>query len=175
MNPFVIRTAAPFGYLFVGLVLLSVGLLGLALLARGLWRRRYRQAGFGLCVGLFVAYVLWVNVAEGNALELNPQVSAATLSGRWMHGDAVLVLRSNGRYECRGAAECESVGVLGSWTYKDYDVTLVSTHSSTAQDFLAGARYRVVSYNGALRLASPIDDDPDMWDGNFFWSANPQT
>ena len=60
----------------------------------------------------------------------------------------------------RGAGECSALGRAGTWAREaDYNVALRPTIAD------APVRYRVVRYHGRLRLAHPIDDDPDLWDG----------
>src|SRR4051812_18563645 len=172
MNPLVIRTAFPLGYLFAGIVLLALAAGGLVLVVQGIRRNRGRRVALGAAIMLFVAYVVWVNNQADQSLELNPVVTAQSLSGRWVNRDAALLLRPAGRYECTGPSPCVGLGSAGAWSRQgDFDVRLEPDHpATTAAGSVAGVRYRVVSYDGELRLASPIDHEPDVWDGRFFWS-----
>lgn len=168
MSPFVIRTAVPFGYLIAYGALLGLGVLGLVWLVGGVRRRRAGRALFGALAAGVAGYVLWVNEAEGRALDLNPSLGAPEqLVGAWRgDADAVLTLAADGAYRCAGAGECRALGRVGTWARAgDFDVALRPAAAGGAGASGRVARYRVVAYRGRLRLAHPIDDDPDSWDG----------
>ena len=162
MNPLVVRTAFPFGYLLAFGALLGLGVLGLALLAAGARRRRPGWALVGALATAFAGYVFWVNVSEGDALDLSPPITApGQLAGRWAGtGGAALELTADGAYRCAGGGECEALGRAGTWARQaDNNVAFRPVTAGPA------IRYRVVRYHGRLRLAHPFEEDPDLWDG----------
>ena len=162
MSPFYITTALPFGYLLAYGALLGLAALGLRLLVAGTRRRRPGRVVVGAALAAFAGYVLWVNQTEGGALDLNPRVTATgQLAGRWAGtGGAALELSAAGAFRCTGGGECAEVGRAGTWVRDgDFGVALRPTGAP------GEARYRVVRFRGRLRLAHPIDGDPDLWDG----------
>jgi len=171
MNPLVIRTAAPFGYLVVFAALFAAGFIGLCLVVFGLLSRRSSSVTGGAALTFFIAYVFWVNIAVDRDLDLNPRVAGMeALSGTWVYGSAVLDLTSDGNYRCRGGGERLRLGDHGVWVIvENTDIAFRSTATGP------GPRYRIVSYRRHLRLAHPIDDDPDLWDGVLLFEQTPPT
>ena len=162
MSPFYITTALPFGYLLTYGALLGLAALGVRWAAAGIRRRRPRRTAVGAALAVFAGYVLWVNQTEGEALDLSPRgAGPGQLAGRWAGaGGATLELSAAGTWRCTGGGECAEVGRAGTWVRDgDFDIALRPAGAP------GEARYRVVRFRGRLRLAHPIDGDPDEWDG----------
>ena len=163
MNPLVIRTGAPFGYLFAYLIVMGGLIIGLALFATGLRRRHRGRAAMGAIVIAFLVYVVVVNIDEEDALDMNPVVRDATvLAGYWTGShDVRLMLAADGSYRCVGYGECLRTTNTGTWDIRtgSHDIELHPSGSA-----VPNVVYTVVRYRGQLRLAHQIDD-PDVWDG----------
>lgn len=162
MNPLVVRTGMPFGYLvaFLGIIALLAG--GLAVTVVAL---RGRPARLGLAVAgvlstAFAILVLVVNVRAEDDLDLAPLITAeGSLFGAWQGGAARLVLNPDGTYDCSGRTKCGPLRTGGRWSRSgDFDIRFNSGQSSVT--------YHVVRYKGAFRLIE-MDGDPDLWDGSF--------
>jgi hypothetical protein len=108
MYPFVIRTAIPFGYLLAYGFLVGLVVVGIGLFATGIRRRTAKLAVVGALALGCAGYVVAVNIAEDDALDMNPSYGGgAALAGRWVGNDrTTLVLAPNGTYRCTGKGEC---------------------------------------------------------------------
>lgn len=163
MNPFVIRTAVPFGYLLAYGFLLGLVVVGIGLFATGIRRRTAKLAAVGALALGCAGYVVAVNIAEDDALDMNPSYgSGAALAGRWVGNDrTTLVLAPNGTYRCTGKGECLTLTSAGAWQAISGSHEVEFRSSSSSSSSLV---YSIVSYRGHLRLAHLIED-PDIWDG----------
>lgn len=168
MSQLVVRTAAPFGYAVFFLVLLGIGAAGVMLLATAVRSGKRWLGAAGVLLVFGTAYTVWVNYSAEEDLDLNPRITApAQLVGRWVDGTATLVLHADGSYQCEGRGACVAVGAGGTWEHaSDFDLVFRQADSGGAP---APVRFRVVSYRGRLRLAHPIDEDPDSWDGKLLF------
>jgi hypothetical protein len=162
INPLIIRTALPFGYLIAYALLLGLGVLGVGLLATGVKRRAGVRAAGGAFVLAFTVYVVVVNIREEGALDMNPQIgNGSLLVGKWRNASgATLTLAADGTYRCVGAGECNVLMPSGAWrvTQESDDIEMRPSSAATAPTI-----YSIVSYRGHLRLAHQIHD-PDTWD-----------
>jgi len=115
---------------------------------------------FGSGLIILVAVVIWVNIREQKALDLNPRISTSSLAGRWQDGRAELTLEPSGSYTCVGGGECARLGPEGSWSLSiNGNIQFISKHLS------GGVTQRVVLYRGKWRLTEEIQD-PDTWNGH---------
>jgi hypothetical protein len=155
MNPLVFQTAIPFGHaIFLGALFVAL-LVGIGLAVGGL--RKNPRASFPLIAGLsliaFVAIVTWVNVSEGDSLELNPVVTSAGLTGEWMDKEAGLALLADGSFECIGKGDCDALGHSGKWKLvSDFDIRFTSKDRPEVER-------RVVLYKGKMRFSETSKDD----------------
>lgn len=159
MNALVFRTGVPFGYLLLFAVLVGTGVLGIALLARGLGSRPRRPGVGAVGGGVVVAcvLVLWANVDAG-AVEWNPVIHGSdALTGRWHDGRAILELASDGTYSCTGRA-CGELGRSGRWAREgDFYVAFDVSGGS-------GVQWRITERGGHYQfVAGDTQGDPDGW------------
>lgn len=159
MSPFVFRTAVPFGYLAFWGGLAIFALVSGALFVRGVRSSRKGRAVVGGLVLAGIAVVVAINVAADRALDLNPVIrDRAEIAGLWKDGTAVLDLRSDGSYVCRGGDACVDLGPGGSWIWGDSRIDFQQATGTTA------ARL-VLRYRHELRLTKDPGDF-DAWDGD---------
>lgn len=164
MNPLVVHTSVPFGYLVVFLGIIALLLGGLAVAVVALRRRpaRLGVATAGLLSAAFAASVLVINIRADNDLDLNPLIRTdSSLYGAWLGGGARLVLNPDSSYDCSGGNNCGQLRTSGRWNRRgDFDIHFNSGQSSVT--------YRVVRYKGTCRLIEGAGD-PDLWDGSFLF------
>ena len=150
-----IRTAIPFGYLFIALFLFAAFVAGIGILIWG-WRRHsrlLRGLGCGM-VGSVIAIVvanLWID----SALEWNPTIgSDAEIVGTWSDRAQKITLTSDKTFTYRTSSQL----INGTWTRYDWNLYLRGDNYS--------ATMRFVQYRGGYRLMTHPPEDPDMWDGD---------
>jgi hypothetical protein len=122
-------------------------------------RRRGQSGGGGWAVLVAVGGTLLVAIAvseiEGEALDVNPEFTAAQLTGVWEHDGATLTLERGGTYACVPVSGCDSIGPGGHWERKgDFEVAF---HRADGTEHLE----RVVSFRGEFRLTDM--SDIDLW------------
>lgn len=156
MSPFVFRTGIPFGFLgFWGCLAVVSG----ALFVRGVRSSRRGRAVVGGLVLAGIVFVVATNVAAERDLDLNPVIRyRGEIAGLWNDGTAVLDLRSDATYECRGGGTCVELGPGGSWAWLGCQISFQQATGTTAA-------WRIVRYRHELRLTKDPDDF-DSWDGH---------
>ncbi len=150
-----IRTAIPFGYLFIALLLLAAFVAGIAVFVWG-WLRRSRLArwiGAALCACVVVLVV--ADVAYDSALELNPSIdNDSQILGTWTGDGQVVKLAADHTFTCQTGSQT----ARGTWTRDDFNL------------YLYGGSYtgtmRFIQFRGVYRLLPHALGDPDTWDGD---------
>ena len=150
-----IRTAVPFGYLFIAIFLLGVFVVGLAAFIWG-WRRRSvptRWLGVSMCA--FVIIVIVANASFDSALEWNPTIGGdSEVIGTYTDQSQTITLTSDQVFTYQTAEQTRH----GTWTRDDWNLYLRSdSYSSTM---------RFVQFRGKYRLMTNPPEDPDAWDGD---------
>jgi hypothetical protein len=150
-----IRTAIPFGYLFIALFLLAGFGFGIVSFIWGC-RKHSRGAkwlGGGLVV--LVSTIVAADVVFDGNLEWNPQIhNDAETAGTWADYREMLILATNSTFDYHSSTRT----VNGTWTRDDWNLYL---HGA---DFAATMRF--VQFRGRYRLMTHPPGDPDMWDGD---------
>lgn len=150
-----IRTAIPFGYLFIAIFLLAGFGFGVLSFVWGCRKdsRRAKWLGGGI-VALVCTLVAAEFVFEGN-LEWNPQINNDTeIIGTWADHGEMLILATNSTFNYDNSAHI----VSGTWTRDDWNLYLHGTNFS--------ATMRFVQFRGQYRLMTHPPGDPDLWDGD---------
>jgi hypothetical protein len=150
-----IRTAMPFGYLFIALFLLAWFVLGICIFVWG-WRRRSRPARWigGAAVDIVTAIVL-SEVAFDAALEWAPSITSDDLViGTWTGGSETLTLASDNTFSYHTRSQTST----GTWTRDDWNLSLHGASYSGTMRF--------VEFRGMYRLMTHPPIDPDAWDGD---------
>ena len=116
-----IRTAIPFGYLFIALFLLAGFVVGVGIFIWG-WRRRSRGARWLGCGLVFIVIAVAVaNIWMCSALEWNPIIrSDAEVAGTWRDRDQRLALSGDKTFTYRTPSQTTS----GTWTRDDWNLYL---------------------------------------------------
>jgi hypothetical protein len=150
-----IRTAIPFGYLFIALFLVAGFVFGIICIIWGYRKHSRRAKWLG---GGIVAIVIALGVAQDfydRNLEWNPPIETdAEITGTWADSSETLTLSTNAIFTYHNAARTEN----GTWTRDDWNLHLHSTNFETSMRF--------VQYRSIYHLMRQPPDDPDMWDGN---------
>ena len=150
-----IRTAIPFGYLFIALFLLAAFVAGVVALVVGLRRRSARARWLGAALCAFVVIVIVTEVAYDSALEWNPTIGGdSQIVGTWTDQGQTITLASDHTFTYQTASQT----ARGTWTRDDWNL------------YLRGASYsgtmRFIQFHGIYRLMTHPPDDPDAWDGD---------
>lgn len=160
MNSLYFQTAVPFGYLLFWTSMFILMVTGFALVAMG-WRHRPRvhaRVMLGCVLIFFVITVFLINLDADRSLEFNAPLTQANVLGEWREGQGVLSIGKNGRFECTGAGECDSLGKTGIWRLRgDFELEFQSDEKGVIIR-------RVILYRGHQRLTK-MEGDPDMWNG----------
>ena len=150
-----LRTAIPFGYLFIALFLLTIFLAGVATFVVGLRRRSagWRWVGAELCA--CVAVVIVADMAFESALEWNPKIdSDSQIVGTWTDDGRTITLGSDHAYTYKAGAQT----TRGTWTRDDWNLYLHGDADSGTMRF--------IQFHGSYRLMTHPPEDPDAWDGD---------
>ena len=149
-----LRTAIPFGYLFIALFLLAAFIAGIVLFVRG-WRRRsapMRWLGAGFCAGIITLVV--ANSAFEAALEWNPTIQTdSEVVGTWSDRAQTITLSHDHTFTYQTGAHI----ARGTWTRDDWNLYLRGDSDATM---------RFVQFRGQYRLMTRPPGDPDTWDGD---------
>jgi hypothetical protein len=158
-----IRTAIPFGYLFIAMFLFAAFLLGVGLFIWGWWRRSRIAGVLGGGMVFGVIALIAVNVWYGSALEWNPTIeNDAVIVGTWTDHAQTITLAANKTFSYRTSSQLTS----GTWARNDDDLNLRGDNYS--------ATMRFVQFRGVYRLMTNPPGDPDAWDGDLgLWQAHP--
>lgn len=157
-----IRTAIPFGYLFIALFLIVILVSGICLVIWGWfclviwgWFSRSRTAQWlGVGIAGSVVSLIVYNVAIEASLEWNPIISSdAEIIGTWTGRSQTIILSLNNTFSY--STPTENTG--GTWTRDDWSLHLKGGYSGTM---------RFVRFLEHYRLMTNPPIDPDMWDGN---------
>lgn len=149
-----IRTAIPFGYLFIALFLLAAFIAGLAFLVWG-WRRSLRARWLGAALSAFVVIVVVAEIAYDSALEWNPTIGGdSEVVGTWTDHGQTITLASDHAFTYQTAAQTTH----GTWTRDDWNLYLHGDSFSSTMRF--------VQFHGQYRLMTHPPDDPDAWNGD---------
>jgi hypothetical protein len=150
-----IRTAIPFGYLFIALFLLACFVLGICTFVWG-WRRRSRPARWiGGAAIVFVIAIVFSEFAFDADIEWNPYIASDDLIiGDWTGRQGTLRLASDNTFSYHTPSQT----AIGTWTRDDWNLYLRgSSYSGTM---------RFVQFRGSYRLMTHPPDDPDAWNGD---------
>jgi hypothetical protein len=158
-----IRTAIPFGYLFIALLLLITFGFGVVSFIWGCRKHSSQAKWLGVGIILLVSALVAVEIAFDSSLEWNPTIHSDTeIVGTWTDHRETLTLVPNNTFDYRTATRT----VSGSWTRNDWNLYLHNT------DFSATMRF--IQFRGRYRLMAHPPSDPDMWDGDLGLSRNPE-
>jgi len=172
---FAFRTGVPCGYLLfflagaIGVVAAIIALLV------GLLRKPKRPILAVASSAFLVLGALWLvgNIAYGNALEMNPDVSGNSFVGTWKWNDSTLTLRADGSYVLIAsgyeANRLETQLSRGNWQFTP--VVTIHLHDSRGQRI---PDLRGLSFLSKLHLVVEFDD-PDSWDGDLAFHREPAT
>ncbi|MCB1211641.1 MAG: hypothetical protein KDK97_20120 [Verrucomicrobiales bacterium] len=150
-----IRTAIPFGYLFIALILGAVLLTGAALAIWGWMRRRRAALIFGWTMVFSVIGLVIVQVAFESSMEWNPSITDdSRVVGTWADDRETIMLRADHTVDYRSDSE----RFTGRWSRDDWNLHL------TAEG--VDSMMRFISFSDELRLMTSPPDDPDMWNGD---------
>ena len=150
-----IRTAIPFGYLFISLFLGALFLAGSVLAVWGWMRRRRVSLIFGSTMGLAVIGLIIVEVAFESSMEWNPSIKDdSRVLGTWADDRETITLRADHTVDYRSDTE----GFSGRWSRDDWNLHLTAEGVESIMRF--------ISFRDELRLMSNPPDDPDIWNGN---------
>ena len=150
-----IRTAMPFGYLFIALFLLAAFVAGISIFVLG-WRRRSRIAKlFGCGMVCTVVALIVANLWFESALEWNPTIgNDAEVVGIWADHTQKITLGADKTFTYGTSSQL----INGTWTRDGWNLYLRGVNYSAAMRF--------VQFRGSYRLMTHPVDDPDMWDGD---------
>jgi len=150
-----IRTAIPFGYPFIALILGAVLLTGAALAIWGWMRQRRAALILGSTVVVGVIGLVIVQVAFESSMEWNPSITDdSRVVGTWADDRETITLRADHTVDYRSDTE----GFAGRWSRDDWNLHL------TAES--VDSMMRFITFRDELRLMTAPPDDPDMWDGD---------
>ncbi len=150
-----IRTAIPFGYLFIALFLGAVLLTGSGLAVWGWLRRRRSALLFGSTIVVGVIGLVITEVVFRASMKWNPSITDdSRIIGTWADDRETITLRADHTVDYRSDTE----GFSGKWSRDDWNLHL------TAEG--VDSMIRFISFRGELRLMSNPPDDPDMWNEN---------
>ena len=150
-----IRTAIPFGYLFIALLLGAILLTGSALGIWGCFRRRRAALILGSAMVLGVIGLVIAEVAFEASMEWNPSITDdSRVVGTWADDRETITLRADHTVDYRSDTE----GFSGRWSRDDWNLHL------TAEG--VDSMMRFITFRDELRLMTDPPDDPDMWDGD---------
>lgn len=166
------RTALPFGYLGIALILGVIAISAIVLVISGIRGRRVYRGLAGLIILGAVCALTVMDVQADERTDLNPRIASdSDLVGIWTAKGAVLDLRAKGVYACRGDG-CSAVGTAGRWQrVDDFKLNFVSTPPSRVPG--TTVRLRVISTHGRLQLIR-ASRDPDLWDGRVLFEMVPR-
>ena len=150
-----IRTAIPFGYLFIALFLLAAFVFGVSVFIRG-WRRGSRGGKWlGAAMVAIVLAVIAGEIVFEVAIEWNPTIGSDTeVLGTWADRAQIVTLQSDKTFTFRTSAQTTT----GTWTRDDWNLYLHGDSYSGTMRF--------VQFRGHYRLMTKPPEDPDMWDGD---------
>ena len=157
-----LRTAIPFGYLFIAIILAGLLIVGVTCFVLG-WRTRKRPLqvmGAALTfalVGVIAGEVIMDSLLDWNPLVRDDAQVVGTWSGvrgMWKDFHETMTLRADHTCEYHSDAE----GFTGKWDRNDWNLHV------TAQG--VDSMMRFIEYSGELRLLHHPPDDPDTWDGD---------
>ena len=150
-----IRTAIPFGYLFIALFLLTAFVFGVSVFVRA-WRRRSRGGRWlGVAIVGSVVAVIVGEIAFDAAIEWNPTIGSDTeVIGTYADGAQTVTLQSDKTFTHRTPSQTTS----GTWTRDDWNLYLRGDSYSGTMRF--------IQVRGHYRLMTQPLGDPDTWDGD---------
>ena len=157
-----IRTAIPFGYLFIALFFAGVFFTGLMALVLGVWRRKRWLIAGGLSVMTVIVLAVIAEVSFESKMEWNPVIrDEALVVGTWADERETITLHADHRVDYHSSNE----GFSGKWSLDDWNLRLTSDG--------VDCMMRFIEYDGQLYLMTNEPDDPDMWDGNLGLERRP--
>ena len=149
------RTAFPFGYLLITLLLLAIFGAAVLTLGWGLVRRRWLATVVGSAMMLGVGMLVVAQIYFESLMEWNPSIKAdSEVLGQWADDKATIDLRAD--HTCTGTLE--AADFAGTWRRDDWNLKVTFEKPHTPD-------MRFISWAGELRLMVAPPDDPDMWDG----------
>ena len=136
-------------------------LVGLILIAYGLSHRprSTTKAALGFVLVALPLWFLWSEYHFNSTLDLNPVLEHEDVIGTWHHSSGILIINSDGSYECKNDDECQFLGRGGKWRYEDFEIKFHATGNNKVEN------RRVVLQRGKLRLTD-LPGDPDGWNEN---------
>jgi len=150
-----IRTAIPFGYLFIALFFLAAFVAGVVALIVGVRRRSPRARWLAAALCAFVLIVIVTEVAYDSSLEWNPTIGGdSQIVGAWIDHGQTMTLASDHTFTYQTASQTAH----GTWTRDDWNLYLRGDSYSGTMRF--------VQFHGIDRLMTHPPDDPDTWDGD---------
>lgn len=150
-----IRTAIPFGYLFIVLMLGAVFLAGAALAVWGWTGRRRAALVTGSLMVLSVAGLVIAQLVFESSMEWNPSIADDShVVGTWADDRETITLRADHTVEYRSDNEA----FPARWSRNDWNLHL------TAEG--VDSMMRFIRFRDELRLMSNLPEDPDLWDGS---------
>jgi hypothetical protein len=150
-----IRTAIPFGYLFIALFLFAAFVLGLVVFIWGLCRHsrlaRWLGGSVVVAVPALVAAEMWFDSAQ----EWNPTIgSDSEIVGTYADRRETITLAPDKSFTYCAGSQIST----GTWGRDDWNLYLTnSNHSSTL---------RFIQFRGRYRLLTHPPEDPDQWNGD---------
>jgi len=150
-----LRTAIPFGYLFIALILGAALVIGIAFLVFGLLRRRTGLICVGSVISLGIIGLVVYQLTFDAAMEWNPSIpDDAQVIGTWASDRETVTLRPDHTVDYRSDTE----GFTGRWTREEWNLRLTADNVDSSMRF--------ISFREDLRLMTNQPADPDMWDGD---------
>ena len=149
------RTALPFGYLLIAIVLGVVFIAGAWLAIRGWSRQKHAACVVGVSMVLGSLGLVVAQIIFDESMEWNPVIyEDSRIVGRWKDKRETVTLRADHTVDYTSDTE----GFSGKWMRDDWNLRLV------AKD--VDVMMRFISFRGELRLLTNPSGDPDMWDGD---------
>ncbi len=157
-----LRTAIPFGYLFIAILLMGFLIVGIACFVFGRRTRRHAWRVIGSVLSLGVISVITMEVIMDYRMEWNPAIRKDSEvvgtwvreRGFWMDFFESVTLRAD--HSCEYHSDTERF--TGKWERHDWNLQITAEGVDSTMRFIA--------YSGELRLLSQPPDDPDTWNGD---------
>jgi len=158
-----IRTAIPFGYLFILLFVISSLLIGFAIVVFSFFKKSKPFRWF--CVLSYLAYVVLIIIGVvinvTGEPEWNPVIkNDAEVAGVWTDSQHKLKLTADHHFTYRD----HDVVTSGTWSRDDWNLYL---KSGAPDSHGAPTNLRFIEYKGHYRVLTKLLLDTDEWDGDY--------